>query len=69
MSKNKFLPAMMPLFFGAAGIIIAAIVQTLYTNGYFVTAFATMGVTITEVMILIIAVWVLVGIVAAVVWS
>lgn len=70
MTNKRNLPALFaPLMFGAAGILMAAIIQALYNHGVFVTAFATMGVTVAEVMILVIGIWILIGIIAAVIWS
>lgn len=52
--------------FGVMGILGAAIAKMLYDGGTGVTALANMGLTITEVMVVIIVLFVLVGIVLGV---
>ena len=55
--------------FGILGIIFAAIQKAMYDSGTGVTALANMGLTITEVMIITIVLFTLVGAVFAVVKS
>jgi len=52
--------------FGVMGLVFAAIEQMLYDGGTGVTALANMGLQITEVMILTIILFTLVGIILAV---
>ena len=57
------------LLFGILGIILAAIQKALYDSGTGVTALSNMGLTITEVMIVTIVLFTLVGTIFAVVKS
>ena len=57
------------LLFGILGIIFAAIQKALYDGGTGVTALSNMGLTITEVMIVTIVLFTLVGAIFAVVKS
>jgi len=57
----KIGPAIIVMFCGLAGVILAFIEKTLYDNGVLVNALSTMGVTLTELMTLTVILWLLAG--------
>jgi len=57
------------MFCGFAGVIMAFIEKTLYDGGVGVNALANMEITLTELMIITIVVWLLVGAVVALIKS
>lgn len=60
---SKMRGAILIMFFGFGGIILAYIEKTLYDNGTLVTALSNMGVTLTELMAITIILWILVGVI------
>ena len=50
---------------GVVGIVFAMIFTTIYDQGYFVDALSNMNITIEEVRIIVIVVWLIVGIIIA----
>ena len=49
-----------------AGVIMAAILETLYTNGIMIDEFITGTITISDLMAMTIIIWLLVGVIVAV---
>ena len=66
MTRRDLNPGIIAMFCGFAGIILAFIEKALYDSAIGVNALANIELTITELMVLTIIVWVLIGIIIGV---
>lgn len=65
MGARNISPAVVVMGFGFLGVILAFIEKTLFDRGVMVTALATAGLAITDVMTISIVIFILIGIIIA----